>query len=124
MALGLILASLDQAFQLVGVLRESGLQALTGFVLLNELADGLTGCCGETGHLVGGHLRIWGSHDVGLANRGHVPDAVRGVGTAERRRLGGSAPLLRQQGRMIAVRNECAAMLSGYQSRRSSSRSA
>ena len=53
MALGLILASLNQAFQLVGVLGQSGLEALTGFVLLDESADGLTGCCRESGHLVG-----------------------------------------------------------------------
>jgi hypothetical protein len=73
-ALGLILAGLNQTFQLVGILGQTGLWALTGFVLLNESADGLTGCCGETGHLVGRHLRIRGGHHVGLANGGYVPD--------------------------------------------------
>ena len=73
MALGLILASLDQTFQLVGVLGQPGLWALTRFVLLDESADGLTGCCGESGHLVGSHLGVWGGHHVGLANGGYIP---------------------------------------------------
>jgi hypothetical protein len=38
-ALSLVLARLDQALQLVGVLGKPGLQALTRFVLLDQLAE-------------------------------------------------------------------------------------
>ena len=75
MALGLILASLDQAFQLVGVLCQTGLQALTRFVLLDESADGLTSLCWEASHLVGSYLGVRGGHHIGLANGGHIPNA-------------------------------------------------
>jgi hypothetical protein len=55
-ALSLVLAGLNEALQLVGVLGELGLDRLVGLVLVDELAHRLTDLSREVGHLVGGHL--------------------------------------------------------------------
>jgi hypothetical protein len=89
MALGLVLPSLDQALQLVGVLGQPRLQRLPPLVLFDQLADGLRSLGWEAGHLVGSDFGVGGGHDVRLADRGHVPNSglLGVVEQAQRRRL-------------------------------------